>query len=254
VTALATKTDGEATHERADDDASRSRERDDIGGSRSRERTDDDASRSRERRCIATGEVRPDNLLIRFVVGPDGDIVPDISGKLPGRGMWVTADRLVLKQAVAKNAFAKAAKASVAVPSDLAERVERLLASHMQSDLGLARRAGQLVLGFDNVLRALDGKVPPRLLIEAQDGAADGRRKLAGSAAARGLRVETVDCLTRAELSLALGRENVIHAAVKPGPLAERLIFDSARLLGFRATAAADGTAGSSPARKERNV
>ncbi len=213
----------------------------------------DDAA-MRERRCIVTGEVRPDSELVRFVVGPEGDVVPDISAKLPGRGMWVTADRAILKKAMAKNDFAKAAKASVAVPADLAERVERLLASHMQSDLGLARRAGQLVFGFDNVLRTLDEKVPPRLLIEAQDGAADGRRKLAGSAYARGLQVETIDCLTRAELSLALGRENVIHAAVKPGPLAERLIFDSARLLGFRAKQAADGTAGSSPARNERNV
>lgn len=213
---------------------------------------DDEAMR--ERRCIATGEVRPDRELVRFVVGPEGNAVPDISAKLPGRGMWVTADRAILKRAMAKNDFAKAAKASVVVPPDLADSVERLLANHMQSDLGLARRAGQLVFGFDNVLRALDEKVPPRLLIEAQDGAADGRRKLAGSAHARGLQVETIDCLTRAELSLALGRENVIHAAVKPGPLAERLIFDSARLLGFRAKPVADGTVGSSPARNERNV
>ena len=123
-----------------------------------------------------------------------------------------------------------------------------------QTGPGMARRAGQLVFGFDNVLRALDEKVPPRVLIEAQDGAADGRRKLSGSAYARGLSVETIDCLSRAELSLALGRENVIHAAVKPGPLAERLIVDSARLLGFRARPVADGTAGSSPARNERDV
>jgi hypothetical protein len=213
---------------------------------------DDEAMR--ERRCIATGEVRPDRALVRFVVGPDGDVVPDISAKLPGRGMWVSANRAALKKAMAKNDFAKAAKASVTVPPDLDQRVELLLASRMQSDLGMARRAGQLVFGFDNVLRALDEKVPPRVLIEAQDGAADGRRKLSGSAYARGLSAETIDCLSRAELSLALGRENVIHAAVKPGPLAERLIVDSARLLGFRARPVADGTAGSSPARNERDV
>ena len=124
----------------------------------------------------------------------------------------------------------------------------------MQSDLGLARRAGLLVMGFDNVSRALDTKPPPRVLVEASEGAADGRRKLASAAAARDLRIETIDCLTRAELSLALGRENVIHAAVKPGPLAERLIFDSARLKGFRVRPAADETADLSPARNERNV
>ncbi|MDE2630519.1 MAG: hypothetical protein KGM97_05970, partial [Alphaproteobacteria bacterium] len=118
----------------------------------------------------------------------------------------------------------------------------------------LARRAGLLVLGFDNVLRTLDGKVPPRLLVEAGDGAADGRRKLQRAAASRGLDLAMVDNLSGAELSLALGRENVIHAAVKPGPLAQRLLFDAARLKGFRVRPAADETAGSSPARNERNV
>ena len=228
------------------------RERRDIGGSR--ERDDLGGSRSRERRCIATGEVRPVEKLVRFVVGPEGDIVPDIEARLPGRGLWVTADGAILARAVAKGDFAKAAKASVKVAPDLAARVEKRLVGRMQSDLGLARRAGQLVLGFDNVLRRLNDKIPPRLLVEAQDGAADGRKKLAGSAAARGLRVETIDWLTRAELSLALGRENVIHAAVNPGPLAERLISDSARLKGFRVRPAADETAGSSPARNERDA
>jgi predicted RNA-binding protein YlxR (DUF448 family) len=208
----------------------------------------------RERRCIATGEVRPVEKLVRFVVGPEGDIVPDIEAKLPGRGLWVTADGASLARAIAKGDFAKAAKAKVKVAPDLAARVEKRLVGRMLSDLGLARRAGQLVLGFDNVLRRLNDKVPPRLLVEAQDGATDGRKKLAGSAAARGLRVETIDWLTRAELSLALGRENVIHAAVNPGSLAERLISDSARLKGFRVRPAADETAGSTPARNERDA
>ncbi len=252
MTAQAAKKD--EGRERPDAGGSRVRERGDFGGSRSRQRDDFGGSRSRERRCIATGEVRPEENLVRFVVGPDGDVVPDIESKLPGRGLWVTADAATLARAVARNDFAKAAKASVKVASDLIAKVERRLAGRMQSDLGLARRAGQLVLGFDNVLRALNDKTPPRLLVEAGDGAADGRKKLAGSAAARGLRVEIVDCLSRAELSLALGRENVIHAAVKPGPLAERLLFDAARLKGFRVRPAADETAGSSPARNERNV
>ena len=208
----------------------------------------------RERRSITTGEVRSVENLVRFVVGPEGDIVPDIEAKLPGRGLWVTADGAILARAIAKNDFPKAAKAPVKVAPDLVARVEKRLAERMLSDLGLARRAGQLVLGFDNVTRALDTKPPPRVLVEASEGAADGRKKLAGSAAARGLRVETIDCLTRAELSLALGRENVIHAAVKPGPLAERLILDSVRLRGFRVRPAADETAGSSPARNERDV
>ncbi len=213
------------------------------------ERAEHDGSRLHERRCIATGEVRPPEELVRFVVGPEREIVADIAGKLPGRGLWVTADAAVLQRAVARRDFAKAAKGEVVVAPDLVVRVERLLAGRMQSDLGLARRAGQLVQGFDNVLRVLDGKTPPSVLVEANEGAADGRKKLASAAASRGLQLEIVDCLTGAELSLALGRENVVHAAVQPGPLARRLTVDSARLKGFRAR-----PSGSSPARNERNV
>jgi uncharacterized protein len=104
-----------------------------------------------------------------------------------------------------------------------------------------------LVFGFDNVLKALDSKTPPRALVEAGDGAADGRKKLAAAAAARQLSVKTIDCLSNAELSLALGRENVIHAAVRPGTLADRLIADCARLRGLRALPVGE-MAGSNPA------
>jgi hypothetical protein len=105
----------------------------------------------------------------------------------------------------------------------------------MLGDLGLARRSGSLVLGFDNVLRALDGpKTPPALLIEATDGSSDGKRKLYNAAHARGLKPAVVECLSSAELGLALGRENVIHAAVQPGGLAERLTLDAARLKNLR--------------------
>jgi len=216
------------------------------------ERADHDGSRSRERRCIVTGEVHPEEELVRFVVGPEREIVADIAAKLPGRGIWVTADAALLQRAVARKDFAKAAKSDVVVAPDLVVRVERLLAGRMQSDLGLARRAGQLAQGFDNVLRALDGKAPPSVLVEASEGAADGRKKLASAATSRGLSVKIIDCLSGAELSLALGRENVVHAAVQPGPLAQRLIVDSARLMGFRVRPS--GTSGSSPARNERDV
>jgi hypothetical protein len=128
-----------------------------------------------------------------------------------------------------------------------------MLVARMQGDLGLARRAGQAVLGFDNVLRELDARVPPAALVEASDGAADGRRKLAGAARARGLKSEWIEVLDSAELGLALGRENVIHAALKPGRLAERLSFDAGRLGGFR-QASASGSAGSTPAPNERHV
>jgi uncharacterized protein len=207
----------------------------------------------RERRCIVTGEILSEAKLVRFVADPDGRVVPDVAAELPGRGMWVSATRDAVRTAVARNLFAKSAKASLQVSSDLPDRVERLLVARMQGDLGLARRAGQAVLGFDNVMRELDARVPPAALVEASDGAADGRRKLAGAARARGLKSEWIEALDSAELGLALGRENVIHAALKPGRLAERLSFDAGRLGGFR-QAPASGLAGSTPAPNERHV
>jgi uncharacterized protein len=204
-----------------------------------------------ERRCIVSGEVCPRERLVRFVAGPDGEIVPDIEEKLPGRGLWVTADRKILGRATA-GVFSKAAGEKVTLMPGLAERVEVLLSRRMKADLGLARRAGLLVLGFDNVLKSLDGKMPPCVLIEASDGAADGRRKILAAAAARGLTLVAVDSLSSAELSLALGRENVVHAAVKPGSLTERLVADSVRLAGLRALPV-DGMA-ATPARNERNA
>lgn len=194
----------------------------------------DDASRSRERRCIVTGEVRDEAHLIRFVVSPDGEVVPDLAAKLPGRGIWVGAERALLERAVAKNQFAKAAKASAKASADLADRTEKLIVQRMQGDLGMARKSGALILGFGNVERALQSDAPPVLLIEASDGAEDGRRKLWAVAHARGLKPAVLDRLSAAELSLALGRENVIHAALKAGALAERLKFEAGRLSGFR--------------------
>jgi predicted RNA-binding protein YlxR (DUF448 family)/ribosomal protein L30E len=189
----------------------------------------------RERRCIVTGEIMPDNRLIRFVLAPDGEVVPDVAAKLPGRGLWVWATRAAVGEAVEKKLFARAAKAPANASIGLADRTEKALLTRMLGDLGLARRSGALVLGFDNVLRALESPKPPKLLIDAADGAADGKRKLYNAAHARGMKPELVTCLTSAELGLALGRENVIHAAVQPGGLAERLMFDAERLQGFRA-------------------
>lgn len=194
----------------------------------------DDETASRERRCIVTGEILPDRARLRFVADPDGNIVPDIEGKLPGRGLWVKADRETVAKAVAKNQFARAAKKAVTAAPDLPARAEQALLRRVLGDLGLARKAGALVFGFDNVARALSGGTPPGVLVEARDGARDGRRKLENALKAQGLSLPVVDCLESAELALALGRENVIHAAVKPGRLAERLILEAARLEGFR--------------------
>ncbi len=188
----------------------------------------------RERRDIVSGEVLPENRLMRFVAGPDGQVVPDVAAKLPGRGLWVEATAKAVTIAVEKKLFSRAAKAQVSATADLAERTQKALVTRMLGDLGLARRSGALVLGFDNVLRALQSAKPPKTLIEAFDGAADGKRKLYAAAHRLELDATVIECLTSAELGLALGRENVIHAAVQPGGLAERLTFDAERLSGFR--------------------
>ncbi|HEY0302379.1 MAG TPA: RNA-binding protein [Rhizomicrobium sp.] len=194
----------------------------------------DESDAMRERRCIVSGEVLSEDRLIRFAVSPDGVVVPDVAAVLPGRGIWVTADDKSVTAAVKKNLFAKAAKAPVKAAPDLARRVEAQLVARMQADLGLARRSGQIALGFDTVLKAIQSVPPPVLLVEACDGAADGKRKVFGAGHARGLKIETIECLTSAEIGLAVGRENVIHAALKSGRLQERLSFDARRLSGFR--------------------
>jgi len=203
----------------------------------------DEEDDMRERRDIVSGTVMPENRLMRFVADPDGNVVPDAAAKLPGRGLWVEASKAAIDKAVEKKLFARAAKrpasggeqtVKVTATADLSARAEKALVARMIGDLGLARRSGSLVLGFDNVLRELLSAKPPKALIEAYDGAADGKRKLYAAAHRLELNCAMIESLSSAELGLALGRENVIHAAVQPGGLAERLTFDAERLCGFR--------------------
>lgn len=198
--------------------------------------TSDNDGALRERRCIASGDVLPEDRLVRFVVSPDGDVVPDLDGKLPGRGLWLTVDHASFAKAIAKNDFSKAAKAKVKVAPDLAAHVERLLVARLQADLGMARRAGLLDAGFDQVTRALDKKVAPVLFFQAADSAEDGRRKVTAALRARELEGEMIGILTREELSLALGKENVVHAAIRPSTLADRLILNAKRLASLRSS------------------
>jgi predicted RNA-binding protein YlxR (DUF448 family)/ribosomal protein L30E len=181
------------------------------------------------RRCIATQTVHPKEALVRFVVAPDGSIVPDVAGRLPGRGLWLTARRDIVALAVAKRLFARAARAPVTVEDGLPDRVEALLAQRCGELLGLARRAGQAVAGFVKVEAAL-ASGDAAVLIAAADGAADGRRKLRALAPALPL----ADCLTSAELGAAFGREHAVHAVVMRGRLAGSFLTEAARLSGFR--------------------
>lgn len=207
-----------------------------------------------ERRCLITGEIRPAEAMIRFVVAPSGEIVPDVAEALPGRGLWITADSTLLLKAATGNIFAKAARAPVKVAPDLVERVQQLLKKRLAERLGLARRAGFVILGFDKVLKSLENAAAPAVLVEAADGAADGRRKLLQAAHAHALRISVIDCLSGGELSLALGRENVIHAAVRPGPMADRLLIDATRLSGLAGASDVEGMTGKIPVGNERNA
>lgn len=206
-------------------------------------RCEEDAP-GRERRCIVTGEVLPESKLVRFVADPDGQVVPDLAARLPGRGLWVSSRKKVLEVAVAKNQFSRAAKTTLKVAGDLPQRVEAQLIGRMLDFLGLARRSGALILGFDAILESFKGKAPPDVLVEAADGGADGRKKLLAAGLARGVHPAVIDCLYGSELSLALGRENVVHAALKRGRFSERLRLEAGRLEGFRPSSGGIGLTG----------
>jgi predicted RNA-binding protein YlxR (DUF448 family) len=177
--------------------------------------------------------VRPEAELVRFVLGPDDAIVPDVAAKLPGRGVWVRATRAAVEAAVKRNAFARSLKRPVKAPPDLAAMTEALLARRCLDLLGLMRRAGALALGFDSVEAAIR-KGDAFALIEASDGADDGREKLLRLAHHAGA-PHLSACFTAAELGVALGRAHVVHAAVLQERMARRWAAELGRLSGFRA-------------------
>jgi len=182
-----------------------------------------------ERRCIATGAVSPKTGLIRFVVGPEGQIVPDLLGKLPGRGIWVAATREAIGTAAKRRLFARAAKRAVTVPDDLVDLVEAGLLRRVVEGLSLARKAGQAVAGYEKVKGWLDSG-QAEVLIQASDGSERGRAKL------RPPRPDGafIGCLSARELGLAFGRERVIHGALAAGGLTKRVVEDAAKLSGVR--------------------
>ena len=182
-----------------------------------------------ERRCIATGEVQPKRGLIRFAVSPDGVVVPDVLEKLPGRGIWVAADRAALETATKKGLFARAAKQAVTVPETLVEDVEALLVRRLIDGLSMARKAGRAIAGYEKVRDWL-GKEDARILFQASDGSERGKSKLH----APGGRGSYFEVLTASELGLSFGRERVIHAALGFGGLTERIREDAIRLSGVR--------------------
>lgn len=180
------------------------------------------------RRCIASGEVRHKSDLLRFVVGPDGTVMLDLSGKLPGRGLWLLARRDMLDKACARRLFARAAKAPVSVPDDLADRVAQSLRERCLDLIGLARRTGTLAVGYEKARSRLS-RGPAGVLIQAVDGAPGGRHKLSALASAGAPDLPVVELFTAAELGRILGRDAVVHVIMAPGAMAERFVAASAR-------------------------
>ncbi len=193
----------------------------------------------RERKDIASGEAMNPVRMIRLGFSPDGDVVADVFGKLPGRGAWVAANRGAVEQAIKAKAFARAAKRKVAVPDDFADVIERQLAGKVLGLLRMANRAGQLESGFDKVKGAASADALA-FRLEASDGAEDGRGKIRviTKAIARDMEVNAppvIGCFTGAELGQITGREHLVHGGVRKGRLARSMQDELSRLAGFRA-------------------
>ena len=187
-----------------------------------------DRSDGPDRKCIATGDVQPKYGMVRFVVGPEGQVVPDILGKLPGRGIYVAADQAAIALAVKKKLFSRAAKTQVTVPDDLEDEVERQLARRVVDLISLQRKGGRAVAGYEKVKAWLQQE-EAQVLIQAADGSGRGKSKLStphfGS---------YIGCLTADELGLAFGRQTVIHGALASGGLTQRVVEEAQRLKGVR--------------------
>jgi predicted RNA-binding protein YlxR (DUF448 family) len=191
-----------------------------------------------ERLCAVTREVKPVADMIRFVIGPDGEAVPDLKCKLPGRGVWITATRAALAEAVRRNTLARGFGRPVKASKELADTTERLLERSALDALAIAGKAGQIATGFGKVEAAL-ARDRVLALLHASDAAADGVRKIGQAARRRseedGSQIGVIAIFASAQLDLALGRPNVVHAALLAGPASETFLARCSRLDRFRA-------------------
>jgi predicted RNA-binding protein YlxR (DUF448 family) len=188
--------------------------------------------------------------MIRFVVGPAGETVPDVKRKLPGRGIWITASHAAIEEAVRRNVFARGFKRDVRVAGDLAAQVERLLQRAALDALAIAAKAGAVLTGFAKVEAAL-GRDDILALIHAADGAAEGKRKLAAAlqrkSDAKPREIAVIDTFTGGQLDLALNRPNVVHAALLAGPGAATFLARAMRLERFRTGNSPDAVSAHAP-------
>ena len=201
-----------------------------------------------ERTCVVTRRALPPEALIRFAVGPDGVLTPDLRRKLPGRGVWAGAEAATIREAIRRKAFQRSLKTEVTVPADLAETIDALMHRDALQALAMANKAGLAVAGFAKV-EAAAGSGRLLAVIAASDGAEDGRRKIAQAVHRAGRDVPCVDIFSAADLELALGRPHVIHAALAPGAAAEGVLTRWRRLVRYR-TGETGATQSEGPASK----
>lgn len=206
------------------------------------------ADQDSERTCIVTREIHAPSDMLRFVVGPDGDVVPDLKRNLPGRGVWVSAQAALVAQAVKRQLFAKAFKDKVRTSAALPEDIDKLLEQQALQSLSMCNKAGFVIAGAAKVEKLL-GSGPVLALVHASDGGADGIRKM-GQVLTRtqgeaGAQVSRVTLFASAQLDLALGRSNVIHAALKSGAASEAFLERCRRLALYRGVAGGETPLGS---------
>ena len=196
-----------------------------------------------ERLCAVTrAELSPDDL-IRFVRAPSGEIVPDLERVLPGRGVWLTCNRKIVEKAIVTRSFGRSLKADVRVPDDLPERIDTMLARRAANTLALANKAGLVVTGFEKIDSALE-KGGIVVVLHGSDAADDGRQKLDRKFKAiqrdRGQKAPIIGVLTIAQLSLAMGRPSVVHAALLPGGLVKRFQREAERVSRYRSASVSE--------------
>jgi predicted RNA-binding protein YlxR (DUF448 family) len=194
-----------------------------------------------ERTCVVTRTVKPVDELIRFVVAPDGAVVPDLKRRLPGRGLWVTATRKAVEEAVKRKGFARGFKREVKVPADFAAQVEGHLERAALEALSVVHKSGRVAIGFAKTEKAIAGG-PVIAVLQAADGAADSARKIRAAIAARQAdenrgEIPVVSAFTSSQLDLALGRSNVVHAALLAGPASNGFFSRYLNLERFRTVA-----------------
>lgn len=191
-----------------------------------------------ERRCLASGESRDPVDMVRFVLDPEGVVTPDIQGKLPGRGTWVSSDRKSLEKVIAQKGFNRGFKGKAKIEGDLVALTEALLVRRVLGLITMARKASVIAMGFDQV-QSMAREASIAFRIEASDGSKDGRSKIRTLAKAMNREQELPDpivvgCFTADDIGQALARESIVHAAIRPSKLAKSMKIDVRRLAGFR--------------------